>query len=138
MTKQNENDKTILNLKKQIEQKKQELKASERFSPITNCSLELHGKRYNLHTLTEEEMVQLLVVLNSYKKSAEELELVADYELSGFSIYSWIADLKKRLAVINRNTEENRLKTLEKRLHNLLTIETKVELEIDEIASSLK
>ena len=83
-------------------------------------------------------MVQLLVVLNSYKKSAEELELVADYELSGYSVYSWIIDLKNRLSVINRNTEENRLKMLEKRLHNLLTVETKVELEIDEIASSLK
>jgi len=138
MTKQSENDKTILNLKKQIAQKKKELKASERFSPITNCSLELHGQRYNLHTLTEEGMVQLLVVLNSYKKSAEELELVADYELSGYSVYSWIIDLKNRLSVINRNTEENRLKMLEKRLHNLLTVETKVELEIDEIASSLK
>ena len=138
MTKQSENDKTILNLKKQIAQKKKELKASERFSPITNCSLELHGQRYNLHTLTEERMVQLLVVLNSYKKSAEELELVADYELSGYSVYSWIIDLKNRLSVINRNTEENRLKMLEKRLHNLLTVETKVELEIDEIASSLK
>jgi len=58
------NDEKILALRKQIENKKEELKKAVRFNPITNCSIELGGTRYNINTLTQEQLVILLVELN--------------------------------------------------------------------------
>jgi hypothetical protein len=133
----NENDKTILTLKKQIAQKKSALKVSERFSPITNCSIELDGIRSNIQVLTKDQLVTLLVKLNSYKMSAKELGILADYFISGFCVEDWIKDVQAKLMNVNRKVEEFRLKTLEDKLDNLLSNEKKVELELDEIASSL-
>ena len=42
------NDSRILILKKQIESKKEQLSKSTRFSPVTNCSIELDGIRYKV------------------------------------------------------------------------------------------
>ena len=80
------NDETILKLKASIKEKKEALKLSQRFTPITNCSLELDGKRYNLHVLDKWNLTYLLVVLNSYYKSAKELEVLDDFVLAGFPV----------------------------------------------------
>ena len=45
------NDELILQLKKQIEDKKKALRATEKFTPITNCSIELDGVRQNIQVL---------------------------------------------------------------------------------------
>jgi len=137
MAKTNKNDTTILVLKKQIQEKKDALKATEKFSPVTNCSLEIDNVRYNIHVLTKDQIVPLLIELNSYKISAEALGLLNDYNISGFSLKEWIQDLQAKLMNVNRKVEEDRLRKLEEKLHNLLSNETKVELEIEEIKSLL-
>jgi hypothetical protein len=137
MVKKNSNDSTILALKGQIEYKKNALKATEKFSPVTNCSLEVDNVRYNIHVLTKEQIIPLLIKLNSYKMSAEALGLLNDYTISGFSLKEWIQDLQAKLMNVNRKVEEDRLRRLEEKLHNLLSNDTKVELEIEEIKSML-
>jgi len=133
----NTNDKMIMELKKQIEDKKKALKATERFQPLTNCSIELNGVRSNIQVLAKENLVQLLTQLNAYRKSAEELGLLDDYYLSGFHIDEWIVDLKAKLMNLTRKIEEDRLKSLENKLHTLLSGEKKIELEIDAIKKLL-
>lgn len=138
MAKQNLNDKAILTLKKQIEEKKSALKTSERFSPVTNCSIEVDGNRLNIQVLSKEQLVNLLVKLNAYKMSATELGLLNEFIISGFSVTDWMKDLQSRLMNVNRTVELDKLKSLENRLHTLLSNDKKIELEIEEIASSIQ
>lgn len=132
----NKNDAVILKLKKEIEEKKKMLKASERFTPITNCSLVLDGERFNLNVMNKkEDIIPLMVKLNAYAKSAEDLGVSEELTYGGFKIEDWMTDLKARWNVINRTMEEGRLKALENKLHNLLSLDKKVELELADIAS---
>lgn len=131
----NKNDKTIVELKRKIEEKKSELKATERFSPITNCTLDLDGVHYNIGVLSKEIIFPLIVKLNAYRLSAKDLEL--EGEISGYKLEDWIKDLRARLMIINRRAEQLRLEQMEKRLHDLLSVETKIGLEIEEIGKSL-
>jgi len=129
------NDLKIMELKKQIEDKKAKLIKSQKFAPITNSSIELDGVRTNIQVLNKEQLTFLLVKLNSYAKSAKDLEI--DFVISGYHIVDWIADIKSKLDFVSRKEEENKLKMMESKLHQLLSNEKKVELEIDEIMKSL-
>lgn len=130
------NDKKIMELKKQIEEKKNKISKSQRFTPITNCSIEVDGVRYNLQVLTKEQLITLMVKLNTYAMSAKDLG-VDDYSISGFTVLDWITDIKSKLDFVSRKEEENKLKVMESKLHQLLSNEKKVELEIEEIMKSL-
>jgi len=130
------NDQKIMELKKQIEVKKNKVGKSQKFSPITNCSIEVDGERSNIQVLTKEKLISLMVKLNSYSISAKDLEV--EYIISGYNVVDWIQDIKSKLDFVSRKEEENKLKFMESKLHELLSNEKKVELEIDEIASFLK
>jgi hypothetical protein len=132
------NDQKILGLKKQIEEKKKLLVKSQKFTPITNCSIEIDGVRSNIQVLSKEQLVGLLVRLNAYKTSAKELGVLENYIISSFNVEDWITDLKSKLEFTNRKDEEAKLKAMETKLDYLLSNEKKVELEIDEIESMLK
>jgi len=130
------NDKKIMELKKQIEEKKNKVSKSQKFSPITNCSIEVDGIRHNIQVLTKEQLIALLVKLNTYAMSAKDLGLES-YVISGFDVVDWLIDIKSKLDFVSRKEEENKLKVMESKLHQLLSNEKKVELEIDEIMKSL-
>ena len=129
------NDSKIMVLKKQIEEKKIKLGKSQKFTPITNCSIELDGVRTNIQVLNKEQLTYLLVKLNSYALSAKSLEI--DFVISGYHVADWITDIKSKLDFVSRKEEENKLKVMESKLHELLSNEKKVELEIDEIMKNL-
>ena len=133
----NNNDDRILELRKQIEVKKAELGSTLRFVPVTNCLLELNGISYNINVLSESELKLVLVQLNSLKLSAKDLELEG-LRISEFDLDEWIGDIQSKLAVIERKSEEQKLKQLEAKLTKLLSDKKKVELEIDEIENFLK
>lgn len=133
----NKNDEKILQLKAQIEEKKKKIVKIKRFSPITNCSLEFDGVRYNLQVLTREQLVSIMVKLNSLKMSAIDLDLLDEYTISGYSVNEWIADIKSKMDIILQREEQSKLQVLENKLHTLLSNDKKVELEIGEIESLL-
>jgi hypothetical protein len=134
----NQNDVKIMELKTQIREKKNKLKKQKRFNPVTNCSIEIDGFRYNLQVLTKDQLISLLVKINSYKMSALDLKLVDDYLISGYKTDEWITDIKLKLDIISYREEESKLLVLENKLHTLLSNDKKVELEIDSIESMLK
>lgn len=134
-----ENDEKILQLKAKIEEKKNKLEnLKKKFIPITNCSLELSGIRYNLHTLNKENIITLLVSLNCYKMSAENLNLLDKFVISGHKVIEWISDLQSRLDILSIQDEERNLKQMEKKLSSLLSEDKTIELEIDSIEKLLK
>jgi hypothetical protein len=129
------NDKKILDLRNIIEDKKSKLKTSK-FIPVTNCSLDLDGARFNIHTLNADTLTLLLVKLNSLVLSMNDLK-ISSLHFSGYSIHSWIADIKLKLEIIAQKEAENNLKTLESKLATLLSNDKKTELELEAIEKLL-
>ena len=132
------NDDVILQLKSKIDEKKALLKATERFTPVTNCSLELDGQRYNLNVISKEQIVYLMVKLNSLLMSAAKLNLQNEFQISGFSLADWMQDLTSRMAIVNRKAEQDKLRLLEDKLESRLSSDKKIELELAEISKLLQ
>ena len=131
------NDKKILDLKKIIENKKEVLKRLKfNFTPITNCSLELDGARFNIHTLGTDALTLLLIKLNSLILSMTDLK-ISSLHISGYSVHNWVADIKSKLEIIAQKEEENNLKALESRLSVLLSNDKRTELELEAIEKLL-
>jgi hypothetical protein len=133
------NDAKIMEMRKLIEDKKAKLKESAKsFSPITSCSICLDNTQINIHTLQVDDLRNLMIVLNSYKMSAENLQVLDDYVISGYHITQWINDIKAKLEVVSRRKEEEKLKIMEQKLTKLLSEDKKTELELDNIMNELK
>lgn len=132
------NDELVLELRKQVEAKKKLLKSTEKFTPKTNCNIEFHnGNRYNINVLTKPGILSLLATLQAHKTALKELLPEETLEYSGFSVDLWIEDLKSKFNNLNRKLEEERLKALEAKLYNLLSLDKKVELEIEDIKNQI-
>lgn len=132
------NDDRILELKKQIDAKKKSISERKiRFSPETNCILNMDGMTININVCSDDVLLLLLIRLNSYLMSAVDLGM-NDFEISGYSVTAWINDIKSKLDVSGLMKEEYDLKRMESRLNKLLSDDKKTELEIDEIAALLK
>ena len=129
------NDERVLQLKKIIDDKKAELKAVKRFTPLTNCVLDLDGQKYNLNVLHMADLQLLLVKLNMYLMSANSLAI--NLEIAGYNIAEWIADIKSKIEIFEYKKKESELKALEAKLDKMLSDEKKTELELDEIAALL-
>jgi hypothetical protein len=130
------NDKKILELKAQIEHKKAAIQKLN-FSPKTNCSIELDGVRYNLHTLNSDKLTWLLIKMNCYQMSIKDLG-IKEYEICGYTVQNWMGDINSKLNIIAQKTEEDNLKALEKKLGQLLSEDKKTELELSNIEEMLK
>ena len=132
------NDEKIIKLKQQIEGKRKSLAKAKRFTPITNCILELDGITTNIQILSKEKLALLLVKLNLYKMSIENLNMSLDeIIINGYNIGDWIRDILAKIDIISYKEEEQKLKTMESKLVELLSKEKKTELAIDEIEKML-
>lgn len=129
------NDERILQLKEIIDKKKAELKSIKRFTPLTNCVLDLDGQKYNLNVLQLNDLQLLLVRLNMYLISAKDLHI--NLEIAGYNIAEWVTDIKSKIEIFEYKKKESELKSLETKLGKMLSDEKKTELELDEIATLL-
>lgn len=133
------NDEKILELKSQIANKKEVLKKqNKRFNPLTNCIIDFENQKQNIQVLNKDQLVMILVKLNSYLMSAKDLKLTDVVIISGYNINEWIVDIKNRLESMSYKEEENKLKIMEDKLDKLLSEEKKTELEINSIMSELE
>lgn len=130
------NDERVLQLKKIIDEKKSELKAIKRFTPVTNCVLDLDNQKYNLNVLQLEDLKFLLVKLNMYLMSANDLDI--ELVISGYNATEWMSDIKSKIEIFEYKKKESELKMLEAKLDKMLSDEKKTELELDEIAALLQ
>lgn len=129
------NDDKIMQLKVIIEKKKEELKKYKKFCPVTNCVLDLDGKKYNLNVLQENELVLLWVKLDSYLVSAERLHI--NLILSGYDVLDWIEDIRDKLKDVEKKKKESELNKMESKLTTLLSDNKKTELELSDIETML-
>ena len=133
-----ENDQTILNLKKKIEEKKSKMEKLSSFAPITNCMLLMDGTMNNLHALKKEDLIHIAAKLSVYHSAAESMDLVKDYNIAGYNIVDWLSDVRNKMLILDRKMEESALKNMEDKLTMLLSNEKKVELELGEIEKLLQ
>lgn len=132
------NDEKIIKLKQQIEDKRTKLGNLKRFTPITNCILELDGITTNIQILPKEKLALLLIKLNLFKMSMENLNMSLDeIIINGYNIGDWMCDILAKIDIISYKEEEQKLKTMESKLVELLSKEKKTELAIDEIEKML-
>lgn len=131
------NDDRILELKKQVENKKKEIaKKNVKFVPETNLIIEINGQRMNINVLSEKDLKSLLVILNMYRMSSADLEM-NDFEISGYKVDKWMNDVRAKINMKTLKREETELKELESKLDKLLSDDKKTELELDSIAALL-
>lgn len=131
------NDDRIMLLKKQIEEKKVALMAAKSNEPYkTTCVIDLGGNKINIHVLKTDELAMLLVKLNAYRMSAENLGMQL-FAISGYDVNMWMDDVKKRIAMLKSKETERELKAAEEKLNALLSEDKKTELEIDNIEALL-
>lgn len=132
------NDDRILELKEQIELKKTELsKKRIKFMPETNCVLELDNTKYNLNVVSDDVLMFLIVKLNMYIMSADNLKMPHPM-FGGYIVDVWIKDIENKLRVSGYKKEEANLKAMEAKLDKLLSEDKKAELEINSIAELLQ
>lgn len=133
------NDEKILALKKTIEKRTEELGKKEPFAPLTSCSLDFEGTRYNLHAINDmNTLAYIMCKLHTLEMAAADLEIdTSAIVLSGFPVSDWIHDLKAKVSIVKRQEKESELKAFEKKLDALLSADKKTELEIDSIAELL-
>lgn len=134
------NDDRILTLKKEISNRREELKnKNTRFTPVTNCILTLHDKTYNINTLTKDELMCLSMSLRLMIRSADDLfyDLTLCPILNGYTIPEWFEDVKSKIKYIEYQETKKRLDALEKELNALLSNDKQTELKIDELEKIL-
>jgi hypothetical protein len=134
----NKNDKKIMALREAIEEKKALLAKSKKFTPVTSCSLQLFGTRYNIHALDVGTAVHVLTVLNTMRLGYEDLGVEDSLMIDGYSIYDYIVDVRNKLDNLRVSTETTKLRAFEATLNKLLSAEAQTELAIDEIEKLLK
>lgn len=132
------NDTIILELKKQVEEKREKIAKCRTFISVSNCNLELDGQRFNLRTLKKEQAIHLLVKLNIYKDMSDKLNLTNGYVIGGYHINIWLNDLDNLLENLSIRDEENELKEMETTLTELLSNDKKVEIQLEKIKNKLK
>jgi hypothetical protein len=134
----NINDSKILELRIKIDEMEKSISSSiKRFNPITNCILDIEDKKYNIHTLTKDELILLAIKINSYKLSANDLGY-EDVNIYGFSLDDWLKDIKSKLEFLLMKDKTKKLKECEQQLSLLLSKEKQTELKVEQIEDFLK
>lgn len=133
------NDERIIELKKVIEKKREELNnMHHRFVPRTTCILQLDGETYNLNVSTEN-LKYLLVKVHSLILSADSLKIPAEeIKISGFSLVDWACDISEKIESIKYRDKKRELTNIEKQLNSLLSDDKQTELQIDSLELLLK
>lgn len=117
------NDEMILKLKEQIANRKAEFdKLPKNFVAETSCIyIDEAGEKNNLRVMTADQLIPLMVKLNMYEMSANDLGIdIHCFTVSGFTVDKWLHDIQGRLDEIKRRDAEKELKADEKLLDSLL------------------
>ena len=138
MSKMNENDARILEFKELIAKKKESITAKNvRVASKTTCIMTIDNVNYNLNAMDLNDLTQLMIKLNMYNMSADNLQ-VDHIVLKGYVTDIWIEDIKNKINSLSIKQEEKELKQLEARLDDMLSEDRKTTLALDEIAALLK
>lgn len=95
----------------------------------------IDNKYYNLNIEEKETLEILLIKLNIYRMSMEDLNIWV--QISGYDVIDWIDDINAKLSTFTYKKRKKELEDTEKQLDLLLSEEKKTELEIERLAKIL-
>lgn len=136
-------DKKTLELIKEVERQRAEIKRLDKPNWRTNCSLQIDGSTINLHVESD-----IAVLINAaarlkrqesdYNEMAKELGIEAPTLYYGSATFAdWLTDIKSRIDKIQINTKKKKLETLEARLNSIVSPELRAELTLAEIEKEM-
>lgn len=130
----NKNDEKILELKKIIAARREELKKiPTKFIPKTNCMLTVFGHNFNLHTITDYN--NLILPIKAMMMAADELgKKPEETIISGFPLSDWYDDINTLEKIATGKEKRKELDQLEAQLDSLLSSEKVTELKVDSLA----
>lgn len=126
------------NINKDIIEKYINYYNSKEFNNYNKCHLIFEKIPYNLNICTNDELVLLLIRLNSMRLSAKDLDMdTSKIMISGYSLDDWITDIKNNLESKTYKKKKKDLDNLEKELTALLSDDKQTELKIDSLEALL-
>lgn len=134
------NDDKILALKKQLEEKKSNIK-SDKVKMLTNGIFTFEGKQINLQTFNMDQrnnLIDLIVKITLLRDTAEKLGYIDEYKIDRLPINDILSDLNSRMDYISVSVKLQEIKSIEAKLSTLLSADKRVELEIDSLDSIVK
>lgn len=133
------NDEMILQLKKKVEEQKEELaKLPKTLQSETSTVFRPDVENMNLRVMSVEQLKLLKVKLYTYAMAATDLEIgIDEVVISGFSIDKWMHDIDMQISVLTRAEKEKKLKETEATLNRMLSDDKRTELELQELAKML-
>lgn len=133
------NDERVMQLKELAAKKEEWIKEQSKivkFEPVTNCSIDLDGKRYNLNVLNKEDLTMLMIKINMYAMSASNLGI--NLEISGYPTSDWMKDINSKLKVIECREKLQKVREKSDELDSLISKEKRTEMKLDDIAAFLE
>lgn len=131
-----ENDKSIIALKADIENKRKNVGTKPIFSPKTKCMFTFNGVNYNINVLKQSELEVLHVQLNNLVESAKEFNY--DLYIDSCLVTDLIDDVVSKLSVIKYNNGIKKFEQIENKLDSLMSEDIKTELALKELAEAIK
>lgn len=138
------NDAKIKELLEKVEDQKANLGTKPRGSWITNGIFKYDDKNYfNLNTVQNfQGLIDALAFLLEksllQETAAKRLEIEQPmFVWNGYALEDWESDFKKRIEIVNWQKRKELLDKTKKKLHALISEETKTEMELDDIAKLL-
>lgn len=140
----NKNDARIIELRENIKVKNEEISKIQMSPFKTNCIFNWHGNTLNLHVLSRDELVLLLIDVVGFTETARKLGYVSeeaiDHSLyiNGYPIVDWIEDISNKINVLDAKRKAMELKEADKQLEKLLSSDKRTMFAIDNIEEKLK
>lgn len=132
------NDTKIIELSNKID-KSLEIKNTEnkKFIPKTCLVITVDGKEYNINVLSKQDLLMLLLKLNSYKMSAENFIDIRTFDICEYNIEDWICDIKNKYDILNNKEKIKNAEKIKSKLNSLLSSDKKVEIEISNLENEI-
>ena len=130
----------VLNKQKiEVEQAEAETKQSWR----TNCAYPKNDgvPPINIQTASELMLVDILAEMlreSDYNSKAADMLGISLGTPAKYTLDDWIADFKKRIAILNLRAKKDKLAVLEKRLNAIVSPEQRRAMELAAITESLE
>ena len=83
------------------------------------------------------EIQARITAAKSLELAIKEVLIDENLVIEGYSITDWIEDLKSKYNILNINTEKERLRKLEDKLHELLSVDTKISIELETLKKQI-
>lgn len=134
-------DSKIIELFDTVAKKKAEVEEAEAIikkSWKTTCSIKVPwiGANVNIQTSSSESLEEIVAYLIQVRDAKKLLGVTPN--IQGFEFSDWLADIQKRLVVIENRSKKANLIELEKRLNSIVSPEQKREMELKSIMESLE